>query len=153
MDLNPTWHGPACGLSVALYFVPPWSNANWAWRHLSFSCLPFSLSDDRLKFQMLLPFGRRTPPWPLAWTPNSKSKICELKPSGVPDLERSHAIFLDPLDAMKGSKLRVVKAVIRFFESTLMGCFFSCFRIKDDARRKTGSGPDLIVSDDGVCFC
>ncbi|XP_008777000.1 protein JASON-like [Phoenix dactylifera] len=37
---------------------------------------------------------------------------------------------------MKRSRCRVIKEVLGFLEAALMGCFFACFRIKDDDDRK-----------------
>ncbi|KAG6508952.1 hypothetical protein ZIOFF_034334 [Zingiber officinale] len=41
--------------------------------------------------------------------------------------------------SMAGSRFRLIKEVLGFFESVLVGCLFGCFRVKDDARRKTNS--------------
>ncbi|CAD5187359.1 unnamed protein product, partial [Musa acuminata subsp. malaccensis] len=54
------------------------------------------------------------------------------------------------LHPMKRSKFRVIEQVLGFFESVLMSCFFGCFRIKDDARRKTDSCANSISSEDRV---
>nr|CAD1834559.1 unnamed protein product [Ananas comosus var. bracteatus] len=50
---------------------------------------------------------------------------------------------------MKRSKCRAIKAVLGFLESVLMGCFFACFRIKDDERRKTPPRQISISSNGG----
>ncbi|XP_073001795.1 protein JASON-like isoform X2 [Typha latifolia] len=49
---------------------------------------------------------------------------------------------------MKRSKFRVVNKVLGFLESVLMGCFFACFRTKDDDRRNNHYCNNLASCDD-----
>lgn len=53
-------------------------------------------------------------------------------------------------DSMAGSRFRLIKEVLGFFESVLVGCFFGCFRVKDDARRKSNASAKTSLPEEQV---
>lgn len=112
---------------------------------------PVSLLEDRFKFRNPLPFFLKFP-FPVETKAlddgrEERRRLRTLIAQGFRGVSRHLPRLLHP---MKRSKFRVIEQVLGFFESVLMSCFFGCFRIKDDARRKTDSCANSISSEDRV---